>query len=436
MEHKAVIASVDAGSIAEELGLRAGDIVARVNGVPVEDAFDYEFYARDAHIEVTVRKTDGEEILFEIENEAREDLGIRFANMLFGGAKRCANRCVFCFVDQLPKGMRESLYFKDDDARLSFLYGNYVTLTNASGAFLDKIIRRRISPVNVSVHATDGPLRAKMLGNKNAAGLLGALQKLYDARIRMNFQIVLCPEINDGAALDETLETLARFAPQAQSVSVVPVGLTRFREENGLFPLTPFDEAGAKKTLSQIEAWQTRFLKELQTRFVFAADELYLLAARSLPPYADYEDFPQLENGVGMLADARQELSDALENRKGAKAREGKNIIVTGTLAFNFLRESVSRIKRKIENLDLDVLAVENDFFGRSITVSGLICGKDILSQIQSEKAERILIPSNMLKAGEALFLDGVSVADLENSLGARICVCAGMEALVKFCVK
>ncbi|MBO5929877.1 MAG: DUF512 domain-containing protein, partial [Clostridia bacterium] len=307
----AYVASVDSGSIAEELGICPGDLVVSVDQTPIVDYLDYKFLSTNEEIVLTVLKESGEQIEFEIENEDMEDLGINFETMLFDSPRSCRNQCIFCFIDQMPKGMRESLYFKDDDSRLSFFYGNYVTLTNMKEDDLSRIISYRISPVNISVHTTNPALRVEMLKNKHAGKIMDQIDMLYNHGIFMNMQIVLCKGINDGAELDRTLSDLSRFIPYASSVSVVPVGLTRCRE--GLYPLAPFEKEDAQKVIAQISAWQKRFLKEHGTRFVYASDEFFVTAELPVPDEEEYEDFPQIENGVGLLASLEAEFQKALD---------------------------------------------------------------------------------------------------------------------------
>lgn len=417
MKYCAVVDSVDAGSIADELGICRGDTVCRINGTDIVDYLDYKFLASNEEIVLTIQKKDGEWVEYEIINEYVEDLGINFKNMLFDRPRSCANRCIFCFIDQLPRGMRKSLYFKDDDSRLSFLYGNYVTFTNMSEEDVRRLIRYRISPVNISVHTTNLELREKMLHNKNAHNVLKYAGMLKENHIGMNMQIVLCKGVNDGAELDRTISDLAAFFPELASVSVVPVGLTKYRD--GLYPLEAFEQQDCLAVVRQIEAWQERFLERFGSRLVYASDEFYLIAGAELPAAEAYEDFPQIENGVGMLASMEEEITQALVG-EWQPGKAVKTVIATGELAYPFIRRQIERIKEKY-SLQVDVVPIENRFFGGKVSVSGLLCGEDLVKQLKGRDMERLLFTSSMLKADEELFLDDMTVGQLEQELA----VCA-----------
>lgn len=414
VKYMAVVESVDTGSIAEELGICHGDTVCRINGKDIHDYLDYKFLASEEEIVLTVLKADGEWIEFEIFNEYLEDLGINFKNMLFDSPKSCANRCVFCFIDQLPKNMRSSLYFKDDDSRLSFLYGNYVTFTNMKEADIERLIRYHISPVNVSIHTTNLDLREKMLHNKNARNVLKYCRMLKEHHISMNMQIVLCKGINDGEELDRTFGDIAEFFSQLVSVSVVPVGLTKYRQ--GLYPLEPFLPEDCRKVVEQVEKWQQIYLERFGSRLVYASDEFYLVAGLPMPKAENYGDFPQIENGVGMQASMRAEIEGALQKKYHLQNR-GKTLIATGVLAFPFIREMVEKIKEQYP-IDAEVVKIKNYFFGEKITVSGLICGGDLIEQLRGKKAERLLFTRSMLKADEDIFLDDITLSQVEKELG------------------
>jgi len=418
LQYRAKVDEVMPGSIAEELGIVPGDIICKINGRRIADFLDYQFLASSPEIVLEVKKATGEVIEFDIENEEMEDLGIGFSGMLFDPAKSCANRCVFCIIDQLPPNMRESLYFKDDDSRLSFLYGNYVTMTNMTDKDVDRLIEYRVSPVNISVHTTDMELRKKMLNNRHADRLMGYMQKLYDGDIQMNMQIVLCKGINDGEQLTKSLCDLAAFHPMAVSVSVVPVGLTRYRE--GLYPLEAFTKEDAKQVVEQIEALQQQFLDRFGSRFVYASDEFYLLAGLPMPDAEAYEDFPQIENGVGMEASMEAEFSDALDGEYSLQYK-GKTIVATGTLAEPFISRLVALAKEKYPELDATVIAVENKLFGGGVTVAGLLGGRDLIDALSGQTFDRLLITSSMLKADEPIFLDDVTVSDVEKALGVTL---------------
>ncbi|MBP3337407.1 MAG: DUF512 domain-containing protein [Clostridia bacterium] len=417
MKNFAVVKSVDEGSIAEELGIAPGDIISSINGSEIEDYFDYKFLSADSEIELCVTKEDGSECIFEIYNEDAEDLGINFEGMLFGHAKRCANKCIFCFIDQLPQGMRESLYFKDDDSRLSFLYGNYLTLTNMKDEDVNKIIRYRISPVNISVHTTNPELREKMLKNKNAGKILSQIKHFYENGIAMNFQIVLVKNVNDGDELIRSIEELSEFYPLGGSLSVVPVGLTRYRE--GLFEIEPFTKEDFEKIIDMVEKKQAELLKKHGTRFVYLSDEFYLNADREIPDFDYYEDFPQIENGVGMLASFKEEFLNALQEEKKV-AKTGKTAIATGEIAYNFILGLVEKLKMSY-NIDASVYKIKNNFFGGKVSVSGLLTGSDLINQLKGENFDRLLITKSMLKADCDVFLDDMTIEMLEKELDCRV---------------
>ena len=414
----AVVQSVDAESIAEELGIAEGDVVLSIDGNEIVDYLDYKFLSSAEEIVLTIKKASGEILEFEIYNEYCEDLGINFSDMLFGSAKRCVNKCIFCFIDQLPTGMRETMYFKDDDTRLSFLHGNYVTLTNMKDADIKKLIKYRISPVNISVHTTNPDLRVKMLGNPNAADIKKQIKMLYDAEIEMNMQIVLCKGINDGDELIKSLDELSEFYPVCRSISVVPVGLTKFRE--GLFELSEITKEDAEKVIEDVSRLQEKYLEKYGSRIVYLSDEFYIKAEKELPKADEYEDFPQIENGVGLISSLEEEFYMALKEEK-KQGFFGKTAIVTGKLAYNFMCSLVESVKKRYNNVNADVVCIENDFFGRSVTVSGLICGGDIIKNLKGKGYERLLITKSMLKADEDIFLDDVTVSEMEEELGLKV---------------
>ncbi len=418
MQYKAEVSYVEPESIAEELGICPGDIICKINGRDICDYFDYQFLAASPSILLSVQKQDGSMIEFEIENEEMEDLGIGFSGMLFEGAKSCANRCIFCFIDQLPPNMRKTLYFKDDDSRLSFLYGNYVTMTNMLPKDVERLIEYRVSPVNISVHATNPELRCRMLCHKQAGRVMEYMQMLYRGGIEMNMQIVLCRDINDGAELDRTLTDLAKFHPMAVSVSVVPVGLTRFRD--GLTPLQPFDKESAKSVLDQIERHQKVFLETFGSRFVYASDEFYLMAERPMPPAEHYENFPQIENGVGMEASFEEEFFEALSQNMPL-TYSGKSLIATGTLAAPFIEKLMAAAKKQYPAMNAECVAIQNNLFGGGVSVAGLLGGNDLKEQLAGKHFDRILITKSMLKADEDIFLDDVRLSDLESYFGVPI---------------
>lgn len=415
---EAVISSAQAGSLAEEAGLECGDTLLLVNGHEVHDILEYRYLISEYEVTLTVRKKNGdiEEIL--IENDY-EDLGIEFKSGLIDTAQRCRNKCIFCFIDQLPDGMRETVYFKDDDTRLSFLQGNYVTLTNLSDEEIDRMLALHISPINISVHTTNPELRIKMLKNKNAGKINAIMRRFFDNGIYMNCQIVLCPGYNDKEELSSTLETLAALHPYVESVSVVPVGLTRYRE--GLCRLTPFDARSSYETIIQVEELQKKFLERLGTRLVYLSDEFYLNAGLNVPTAEDYEGFPQLENGVGLVASMKEEFDEALKHIS-EKPLSRRVMIATGELAHGFISGLCRTLSEKISGLYVDVCAVKNDFFGGGVNVSGLVVGRDIINQLSERpKCDVLLIPSSMLRDGENVFLDDTTTDEVEAALGMKI---------------
>ncbi len=409
------IKSIEPGSIAQEMELVPGDELLTVNGVEIEDIFDYQFLINDTYVELGIRRADGEEWLLEIDKEYDEDLGIVFENSLMDEYRSCRNHCVFCFIDQMPPGMRPTLYFKDDDSRLSFLQGNYVTLTNMSDRDIDRIIRYRLEPINISFQTTNPELRCKMLHNRFAGDALNKVKKLFDAGIGMNGQIVLCKGLNDGAELERSISDLTAYLPHLKSVSVVPVGLSRYRE--GLYPLEPFTKEDAKQVLQVIRKWQKKLYEIWSLHFIHASDEWYLLAEEELPPEEVYDGYLQLENGVGMLRLLRDEVAQELETREG-DGRTFELSLATGMLAAPALKSIAAAVKEKYPGVHVRVYPVRNDFFGESITVSGLITGQDLIAQLEGQAlGEKLLIPCNMLREGENVFLDDITVEEVERRL-------------------
>ena len=420
MEHLHVIAGIEPGSIAEELELMPGDTVIEINGQPIEDGFDYHFLINDSYIEMLIRTKDGEDELLEIEKEPEEDLGIVFSSSLMDDYRSCSNRCIFCFIDQLPKGMRETMYFKDDDSRLSFLQGNYITMTNMKDAAIKRIIHYKLEPINISVHTTNPQLRCRMLGNRFAGRILDQIRELYEGGIVMNAQIVLCKGINDGKELQKTIEDLSVFVPNIQSVSVVPVGLSDHRE--GLFHLEPFSPEDAAEVIDLIEDWQKRMYDSCGSHFIHASDEWYLLAGRTLPEEDRYDGYLQLENGVGMLRLLIEEFTAALEDISPEEIQPVSVTIATGYLAGPSIKALTDRLSDRFPKVNVNVHMIENRFFGSRITVSGLLTGQDIISQLQEEElGEALLLPVNVLRSGEDVLLDDVTVTDIEKALGVPV---------------
>lgn len=416
-----VISRVNPGSIAQELGIEKGDVLLEINQTPIEDVLDYHYLMNEEYVELLIRKPDGEEWILEVEKEYEEDLGVEFENGLMDEYRSCSNHCIFCFIDQMPKGMRETLYFKDDDSRLSFLQGNYVTLTNMSDHDIDRIIKYHLEPINISFQTTNPTLRCQMLHNRFAGKALEKVQRLCDAGIHMNGQIVLCKGINDGAELERSLEDLCNYYPALQSVSVVPVGLTKYRDE--LYPLQAFDCQDAGKVLEIIGRYRDKMWQEHQTHFVHASDEWYILAGSSLPGEDAYDGYPQLENGVGMIRLLTEEIAAGLKERKGDE-RERKVSIATGLLAAPYIREYVRWIEQTYPNVCVQVHEVRNQFFGEKITVAGLLTGQDLREQLRGKDlGERLLLSCSMFRSGEEIFLDDVNVHDLERELQVSITV-------------
>ena len=435
-----LISAVIEDSIAHELEVEPGDVLLSIDGHEIEDIFDYRYLIKEEELTVLIRKRNGEEWELDIEKDADEDLGIEFENGLMDDYRSCANRCMFCFIDQMPRGMRQTLYFKDDDARLSFLQGNYITLTNLSDHDIDRIIRFRLSPVNISFHTTDPELRCRMLGNRFAGEALVKARRLCDPEdgVDCNGQIVLCRGINDGDNLTRTLEDLMTYRPRLRSVSVVPVGLTRYRE--GLYPLEPFDRDSARDTIERIRAVADRCFEDSGRYFVHAADEWYLLAGEEIPPAQEYDEYEQLENGVGMLRlftdSFHEELESFLEAGSGSVAGDTapcKRSMASGLLMEKSLRSFAGEVKSHFPRHEFYVYGVVNEFFGERITVSGLLTGRDIVSQLRGrELGEELILPSSLLRSGEEVLLDDMTLEELSRALGVRIRIVSGGAELLR----
>ncbi len=418
MKHEHIIKDVLPGSIADELGIEAGDKLISINNNEIEDVFDYHFYVNDEELVLLIEKPNGEEWELEIEKDYEEDLGIEFEQGLMDEYRSCHNKCMFCFIDQMPEGMRDTLYFKDDDSRLSFLQGNYVTLTNMSDHDIERIIRYHLGPINISFQTTNPELRCKMLHNRFAGDALKKVDTLYESGIQMNGQIVLCKGINDGEELERSIRDLSKYVPCLQSVSVVPVGLTKYRE--GLYPLEPFTREDAVKILDTIHRWQDKFYEEYGIHFIHAGDEWYILAGEEMPEEERYDGYLQLENGVGMLRLLENEFEEAYEKVDGDD-RDRELSIATGFLAYPYIQKMASRIEEKYSNTQIHVYPIRNDFFGELITVSGLITGQDLIHQLQNQKlGDRLLLPCNMFRSQEEVFLDDITLAQVEDALQVR----------------
>ncbi len=415
----ALIKYVEKGSIAEELGLEAGDTIIKINNTEIKDVLDYRFLINDEFITLTVLTKQGEVAEVDIEKDAYEPLGVEFESSLMDKPLHCTNKCVFCFIDQLPKGMRESLYFKDDDTRLSFFQGNYVTFTNLDDDEIDRIIRLRISPINISVHTMNPDLRVRMLKNPKAARLPEIMRKLCDKGIIMNCQIVLCPTYNDGVELSYTIEKLYEMRSCVKSVSVVPIGLTKHRE--GLCPMTAVDNDKARELIAEIEKWQKKAMNEIGTGFVYASDEIYLKAGYEIPESNAYCGFPQIENGVGMIASLREELTDALKDSP-ATEKNRTVTLVTGAAVHSTMCNFAEEITKKYPHIKINVEKIINNFFGEQITVSGLLCGCDIIEQLRGKNlGDNLIITKNMLRDGENVLLDDVTTEEIERELNTKI---------------
>lgn len=409
---------IDRESRAEKAGILPGDVLVSINGHEVNDVLDYRFFETERELRLVLRRG-GEDYTLELVKPQYAGLGLEFESYLMDQQRSCRNKCVFCFIDQLPKGMRKTLYFKDDDDRLSFLFGNYITLTNIDDREIDRILQMHISPINISVHTMDPDLRCKMMNNRFAGDSLRHLYRLAEGGIRLNCQIVLCPGLNDGPALDFTLGKLCQLGEGLQSVACVPVGLTRYRE--GLYPLTSFDVESANAALNIIQRWGDLCKEQRGARTVFASDELYLLAGQELPPVEFYEDFPQIENGVGMLRDLEDGFLWALEEaeEQGLNLSPRHVTIPTGECAFEFLNKMLDVLRERCHNLRVELIPIHNDFFGGTVNVTGLLTGQDICAQLSGrDLGGQILISNNMLKAGEDIFLDDMTLSELSAKLG------------------
>lgn len=410
-----MISGIDKGSIAEKKKINAGDRLISINGNEINDVLDYRFYINEAKLVLSLETADGKSKLVLIRKDEFEDIGLEFETYLMDKQRSCKNKCIFCFIDQLPKGLRKSLYFKDDDSRLSFLFGNYITLTNLTDSEAERIIKMHISPVNVSVQTMNPELRVKMMANPHAGESLKYLKRFADAGIALNTQLVLCPGINDGAELEYSLNELAKLYPAVQSIAAVPVGLSDHRQ--GLYPLEPYNEKTAGDVIDTID----RFNKENGAVIAYAADEFYLKAKRQMPDAEYYNDFPQLENGVGMWALLKSEFEDAL-NECEVTELDRRITVVTGEAAYPLISELAKNTETKIKGLSIQVISVKNKLLGSMITVSGLLCGADIADAVSGlDLGEELIIPPNCLRSEGDMFLDDMTVDELSDKLKTKI---------------
>lgn len=430
LEH--LIKEVYPDSIAKEMEIDPGDILLTINNEEIEDVFDYRYRIKDEYIEVLIRKPNGEEWLLEIEKDYDDDLGLEFENGLMSDYRSCSNKCIFCFIDQMPLGMRETLYFKDDDSRLSFLQGNYITLTNMKEDDIDRVIKMQLAPINISVHTTNPKLRCKMLNNRFAGEKLKYLKRLYEGNVEMNGQIVCCKNVNDGVELKRSIHDLSQYLPFMRSVSVVPAGITKYR--NDLFHMELFTKEEAGAVIDLIESRQKEYYDHYGLHFIHASDEWYITAEREFPEEDRYDGYIQLENGVGMMRMFIDEFNDALNNlicspdyEKLTKTVNRTVAIATGKLTYPTICDFTERLMKAFPLLNVNVYCIKNDFFGETITVSGLLTGQDLLKQLNQKKnkgecmGDMLLIPSNMLRMGEQVFLDDMTVKDLEEGLNMKV---------------
>ena len=424
---KNIIKKVDLGSIAEEVGIEVNDVLLSINGTPIDDIIDYKFLAADEEVLLEIEKTDGEVWEYEIEKEYGENLGLEFEGGIMDKAKSCSNKCMFCFIDQLPKGMRDTLYFKDDDSRLSFLQGNFVTLTNMKEEDIDRIIRYRISPINISVHTTNPELRVRMLKNRFAGNVLERMQRLSDEGIQMHAQIVCIPDVNDGEELKRTIEDLYKLYPQVNNVAVVPIGITKFRE--GLEKVNTFTKEGSKYTIDMVKELQSKFYNEVGEPFVRLSDEFYIVAGEEIPDAEFYNGFTQIEDGVGVTRCFRDAIESDLDildlNKKGSYT------MITGALAYDEVKSAAEKIVKKNPKIHIDVFKIINNFFGNTITVNGLLTGGDIIEQLKGKiRTPYLFMADNMFRRGyelapqDSIMLDDLTIDDIEKALDVKVIVC------------
>ena len=415
-----LITGIEKGSCAEKKGICAGDYLININGNDINDVLDYRFYIADSRITLTIHR--GKDLFdVEIVKPQYDDIGLEFESFLMDKQHSCRNKCIFCFIDQLPEGMRKTMYFKDDDSRMSFLTGSYITLTNLSQADIDRICRMKISPINISVHTTNPELRCKMMGNRFAGESLKALQRFADAGITMNTQIVLCKGVNDKEELTRSMTDLEKLYPRVQSVSVVPSGLTKFREK--LYPLEPFSPEECKEVIEQVDAFARKCREKHDCSIFYLGDEFYIKAGLPLPDAARYDGYPQIENGVGLVTSMKDEFYDELDFLDTYDTEKERNLsIATGEAAYEFISSLARTLCDRLPNTNINVYKIENRFFGENITVAGLIVGKDLKEQLKGKAlGTKLYLPSVMLRYENDLFLDDVSIDELSEYLGVDI---------------
>ena len=418
---KNVITSVMPDSIAEEVGIEENDILLSVNGEKIVDIIDYRFLTNDEEIVLEIQKPNGEIWDYEIEKDYGEELGLEFGGGIMDKAKRCSNKCMFCFIDQNPKGMRESLYFKDDDSRLSFLQGNFVTLTNMKEEDIDRIIKYRISPINISVHTTNPELRVKMLGNRFAGSVYDRIKRLAEAGIEMHCQIVLIPEVNNGEELKRTITELYELYPSVANVAVVPIGVTKYRE--GLVKVKTFNEETSRKELEVIMEFQKRFMEEINDPFVRFSDEFYLVAGIDVPEEDFYNGYEQIEDGIGMIRCFREAINYTAQDLN--KNIKGTFSVPTGKLAYEEVKSGMKKLMDVNPNIKIDTYKIINNFFGETITVSGLLTATDLIDQLKNKDlGETLYITRSMMKADEEIFLDNITLKELEEKLNIEVIPC------------
>ena len=414
------IKSVERHSRADKAGIRADDLLISINGHKVSDVLDYRFYLAEEKIEITVSRN-GKEHRFKLHKDVYDDIGLEFETPLMDDKMHCVNKCIFCFIDQLPKGMRKSLYFKDDDSRLSFLHGNYITLTNLDRGDIDRIIEMHISPVNISIHTTDPELRRRMMANPRAGEVLEYLNVLHDAGISMRGQIVLCRGINDGENLAKTMRDLALLYPQLESVSIVPAGLTAYRD--GLYPLEPFSPDECSQVINQVGSFAEECFEKYGSHIFYASDEFYVKSGTPLPPYEYWEEFTQIENGVGMLSSFEHEFQTALLTLTDEeREKSGTVSVATGEAAYDMICSCTAALKKKCPKLNVNVYKIRNNYFGGEVTVTGLLTGVDLYDQLKDKDlGDELLLSKTMLRAEGDLFLCGETPQSLSEKLGVKI---------------